>query len=169
MRIRAALLIVFALLAPSARLLIAQQAPPTGTDFTGTWVINLAKSDFGTLPPPTIDSSTVTRTGTMYQIDATTDFGGQGTQHSVLNWPVGEGETTTDLPNGATLHTTTKLQHDTTTFSSTISVQGQIVALQTGRMYRSPDGKTLTREMEIQPLAGPNTESLHFRLVYDRR
>jgi hypothetical protein len=169
MRIRPAVLIVFALLAPSVRLLVAQAAPSTATDLTGTWVINRTKSDFGTMPPPTIDSSTVTRVGTMYQIDATTDFGGQGTQHRVFNWPVGEGETTTELPNGASMNTTTKLQHDTTTFSSTISVQGQTVALQTGRMYRSPDGKTLTREMEIQPLGGPNTEPIHFRLVYDRR
>ena len=169
MKMRVTILIVFALLAHSAGLLVAQGARPSGTDLTGTWVINRAKSDFGTMLPPTIDSSTVTRVGTMYQIEATTDFGGQGTQHQVLKWPVGDGETTTELPNGASMHMTTKLQHDTTTFSSTISVQGQTVALQTGRMYRSPDGKTLTREMEIQPLAGPNTEPMHFRLVYDRR
>jgi hypothetical protein len=169
MRIRPTLFIALALVCQTslASVLAAQQAP--GADFTGTWVINRAKSDFGTMTPPTIDSSTVTRTGSTYQIDATTDFGGQGTQHSVLNWPVGDGETTTDLPNGATLHTTTRLQHDTTTFSSTISVQGQTVALHTGRKYRSQDGKTLTREMEIQPLVGPSTESLHFRLVYDKR
>lgn len=169
MKIRVAFLIVFALLSPAARLLLAQQTPPTGTDFTGTWVINRAKSDFGTMPPPTIDSSIVTRVGTMYQIDATSDFGGQGTQHRVLKWPAGEGESTTEMPEGPTIHTTTKLQHDTTTFSSTISVQGQIVALQSGRMYLSPDGKTLTRELEIQPLAGPSNEAFHFRLVYDRR
>lgn len=168
MRIRTALPIVFALLASSASL-VAQQALPTGTDLTGTWVINRAKSDFGPLPPPTIDSSTVTRVGTMYQIDATTDFGGRGMQHNVLKWPVGEGESTTDMLNGATIHTTTKLQHDTTTFTSTISVQGQTIALQSGRTYRSPDGKTLTRELDIQPLAGPNIDPMHFRLVYDKK
>src|SRR6476646_7852197 len=127
-----------------ASVLVAQQA--AGTDISGTWVINLAKSNFGPLLPPTIDSSVVTRIGTMYQIDATTDFGGRGTQHQVLKWPVGEGETTTAMPNGATVHTTTKVQHDTTTFSTAISVQGQTVAHQSGRTYLSPDGKTLTRE-----------------------
>lgn len=160
--------VVLALLAPSARL-AAQQTPPAGTDLTGTWVINLAKSDFGALPPPTIDSSTITRVGTMYQIESTSNFGGQGVQHNVLKWPVGEGEATNELPNGATIHTTTKIQHDTTTFSSTISVQGQVVALQMGRTYRSPDGKTLTREMDIQPTAGPSSDPLHFRLVYDKK
>jgi hypothetical protein len=169
MKIRSAILIALGLLAPSARLLVAQAAPSSGTDITGTWVINRVKSDFGMMAPPTIDSSTVTRAGTMYQIDGITDFGGQGTQHRVLKWPIGEGETTTDLPNGATIHTTTKLQHDTTTFSSTISVQGQTVALQTGRMYRSADGKTLTRELEVQPLVGQDAQPMHFRLVYDRR
>ena len=173
MKNRVAYLIVLALplllLAPSARALGAQQAPPTSPDFSGTWVINRAKSDFGTMPPPTIDSSTVKRVGNMYEIDGTTDFGGQGTQHLVLKWPVGEGETTTELPNEATIHTTTKLQHDTATFSSTISVQGRTVALQSGRMYRSPDGKTLTREIEIMPVAAPDAQPMHFRLVYDKK
>jgi hypothetical protein len=169
MKTRIPFLIVVALIAISTRDVIAQQAPAVGLDLTGTWLINRAKSDFGAMPPPTIDSSVVTRSGTMYQIDATTDFGGQGTQHRVIQWPVGEGETTTDLGNGATMHTTTKLAHDTATFVSNISVQGQAVALQSGRVFLSADKKTLTRELDIQPLAGPSTDPLHFRLVYDRK
>ena len=168
MRTSRALLIAFALLAPSAGL-AAQQAPAKGADLTGTWVINLAKSDLGTLPPPTIDSSTITRVGNVYEITSTSDFGGQGTQRRVLKWPVGEGEASNDMSNGATIRTTTKVQHDTTAFSSTISMQGQTVALQTGRTYLSPDGKTMTREMDIQPMAGPSTDPIHFRLVYDRK
>jgi len=168
MRAFTAVSIVVTLLAPSARL-AAQQAAPAGADLTGTWVLNRAKSDFGTLPPPSIDSSTITRVGNVYQIDATSDLGGQGTQHHVLKWPVGEGEATNDMANGATIRTTTKVQHDTTTFSSSISMQGQVVALQTGRTYRSADGKTLTREADIQPLLGPSTEPMHFRLVYDKK
>jgi hypothetical protein len=161
------LLIAFALLTPSAGL-GAQQAPVKGADLTGTWVINLAKSDLGTMPPPTVDSSTITRVGDVYEIASASDFGGQGTQRRVLKWPVGEGEASNES-GGATIRTTTKVQHDTTTFSSTISVQGQTVALQTGRTYLSRDGKTLTREMDIQPLAGPSTDPIHFRLVYDRK
>ena len=168
MRTSRALLIAFALLTPSAGL-AAQQAPAKGADLTGTWVINLAKSDLGTMPPPTVDSSTITRVGNVYEIASTSDFGGQGTQRQVLKWPVGEGEASNDMPNGATIRTTTKVQRDTTTFSSTISMQGQTVALQTGRTYLSPDGKTLTQEMDIQPMAGPSTDPIHFRLVYDRK
>jgi hypothetical protein len=167
MRMRATLVIALAVLAASSRPLVAQQA--TGADMSGTWVINFAKSDFGMLPRPTIDSTTMTRAGAVYQIETTSDFGGQGIQHLSYKWPVGDGETTNDLASGATIHTTTKVQHDTTTFSSTISVQGQTVALQTGRSFLSPDGKTLTREMEMQPLAGPSTDPMRFRLVYDRR
>lgn len=168
MRTSSALLIAFALLTPSAGL-AAQQTPAKGADLTGTWVINLAKSDLGTMPPPTIDSSTITRVGNVYQISSTSDFGGQGTQHRLLTWPVGEGEASNDMANGASIRTTTKVLADTTTFSSTISVQGQTVALQTGRTYLSPDGKTMTREMDIQPMAGPSTDPFHFRLVYDRK
>ncbi|HEY1953201.1 MAG TPA: hypothetical protein VGG76_10370 [Gemmatimonadaceae bacterium] len=163
------LLIVVGLVAGSSGISAAQQAPPAGPDLTGTWVINRGKSDFGTMAPPTIDSSVVTRVGAMYQVDATSDFGGQGMQHLVVKFPIGGGETTTDLPNGATIHTTTKIQGDTSTFVSTISVQGRPVALQTGRVYRSADGKTMTREIDVQPVAGPSTDPLHFRLVYDRK
>jgi hypothetical protein len=173
MRNRIALLIALALIWPLAPVLAqspSTQPPPSkGIDLTGTWVVNRAKSDFGPIPPPTIDSSVVTRDGNMYQIDATSDFGGQGRQHNVIKWPTGEGESTTTLPNGATLQTTTKIQNDTITFISKVSVQGQAVALQSGRVSLSADGKTLTRELDIQPLAGPSTESLHFRLVYDKR
>jgi hypothetical protein len=168
MKTRLAFLIALSVVAPSAPLL-AQQPMSTRNDFAGTWVINKTKSDFGVMPPPTTDSSTIVRVGAEYHIDALTDFGGQGLQHRVFKWPVGEGETTTDMVNGATIHTVTKLQNDTITFSSTVSVQGQTVALQTGRMYRSQDGTTLTREMEMQLQAGQSTEPMHFRLVYDRR
>ena len=167
MRIRATLLLILALLLPFACPLFAQQT--RATHLSGTWVINLAKSNFGKLPPPTVDSSTVTRAGTIYQIDATNDFGGQGRQHLTYKWPVGDGETTTDLPNGAMMHTTIKVAHDTLTFSSEISVQGKTVALQTGRVYLSPDGNSLTREMDIVPLVGPSSEPIHLLLVYDRR
>lgn len=132
-------------------------------------VINLAKSNFGKLPPPTVDSFTVTRAGTMFQIEAITDFGGQGRQNLAYKWPVGEGETTTDLSNGATMHTTIKAVHDTLTYSTQISVQGQTVALQTGREYLSSNGNLLTREMDIVPLVGPSSEPIHLLLVFDRR
>jgi hypothetical protein len=168
MRTSTAVLIAFALLAPSAAL-TAQQAPAKGADIAGTWVINVAKSDLGPMPAPTIDSSTITRNGNVYEVVTTSDFGGQGTQRRVLKWPVGEGEASNDMSNGAMVHTTTRVLGDTTTFSSTIAVQGQTVALQTGRTYLSPDGKTLIREMEIQPMAGPSTDPIHFRLVYDRK
>ena len=168
MRTSTAVLIAFALIAPSANLR-AQQAPVTGANLAGTWVINLAKSDLGPMPPPTIDSSTITRVGNVYEVVSTSDFGGQGTQRRVLKWPVGEGEASNDMSNGATVRTTTKVLADTTTFSSTIVIQGQTVALQTGRTYLSPDGKTLIREMDIQPMAGPSTDPIHFRLVYDRK
>jgi hypothetical protein len=168
MRTSAAVLIAFALLAPSASL-AAQKAPPIGADITGRWVINLAKSDLGTMPPPTIDSSTITRNGNVYEIVSTSDFGGQGTQTRTLKWPAGEGESSNDMSNGATIRTTTKVLADTTTFSSTIVVQGQTVALQTGRTYLSPDRKNLIREMDIQPMAGPSTDPIHFKLVYDRK
>jgi hypothetical protein len=161
------LLLTLVLQLSAATHLAAQQSP--ATDLTGTWIVNLAKSNFGKLPPPTVDSFTVTRTGTMYQFDATTDVGGQGKQHLVYKWPVGAGEATNDMANGATVHTTVKLHSDTMVVASEIQMQGQTVALQSGRVFRSADGKSLTREVEVQPVAGPSADPIRLLFVYDKR
>jgi hypothetical protein len=166
MRIRATLLLAVALQLLVAGALRAQQLPRS--DLSGTWVINIAKSHFGKLPPPTVDSVTITQMGNMYQFDATTDFGGQGRQHLVYKWPVGAGEATNDV-SGATVHTTITQHGDTLAVSSEVSMQGQTVAVQSGRVYRSPDGKTMTREADIRPMAGPSTEPIHLLFVYDRK
>jgi hypothetical protein len=166
MRMRAALLLSLVLQVSTSGFATAQSP---ATDLTGTWVVNLAKSNFGTLPPPTVDSFTVTRAGATYQFDATTDVGGQGKQHIMYKWPVGAGEATNDMANGATVHTTVKLKGDTMVVASEIKMQSQTVALQTGRVFRSPDGKSLTREVEIQPLGGPSTDPIRLLFVYDKR
>jgi hypothetical protein len=137
-------------------------------DVTGTWVIDMAKSDFGKFPPPSFDTSRVTRRGNQYRVESITDFGGQGPQHIVYMWPVGDGDVINDLPNGATMKTTTKMHGDTITFVSQVIVNGNAVASQTGRMYETA-AATLTREVDIQPLVGQSAAPLHFVLVYQRR
>lgn len=167
MQIRLFLLLTVAFQLSAASRLAAQQSP--GTDLTGTWIINIAKSNFGKLPPPTVDSLVVTRAGTMYQFDATTDVGGQGKQHIVYKWPLGAGEVTNDMGNGATAHATVKLKGDTMLVAGEVQMQSQTVATQSGRVFRSADGKSLTRDVEIQPLAGPSTDPIHLLFVYDKR
>jgi hypothetical protein len=150
-----------ALLTPA---ILGAQAP----NLAGTWTISLARSTFGPLPSPTYDTARVTRQGNLYQIESVSDFAGQGGTRLTYAWPVADGETTNDMTSGMTIHVTTKMHGDTITFSNTVTVQGQAVGVQNGRMYISAGGKLLTREVAYQPLAGANRDPVHLVLVYDR-
>jgi hypothetical protein len=160
------LTIILALPLAGARAVAAQQ--PHGGDFTGTWVVNIAKSSFGSFPAPTVDSIVVTRADNMYQFETTTDFGGQGKQHLIYKWPIGAGEVTNNV-TGAIVHTTVTMKGDTIVPTSQVTMQGETVATQTGRVFRSADGKTLTRDVLIQPTSTMAGEPIHVVFVYDRR
>jgi len=148
----------------SAGGLAAQSSP--GHDLSGTWVLDLAKSNFGGGPTPTGDSMTITRAGGMYQIDeyaAVTE----GPQHAKSQWPVGDGQVSNEMPEqGASMRTTIKMRGDTATFSGDLSVQGQSVATQVGRQFLSRDGKILTRIVDIQPTVAGATDPIHIVSVY---
>jgi hypothetical protein len=142
-------------------------APPF--DLTGTWVLNVGKSTLGSMAAPTVDSLVVTREGTSYHMDVVSDMGETTVQHFAYGVPIGDAETTIDLPNGAKMHTTFRHRQDTVTFKSEISEQGRDVAHQTGRMYPSAGGRLLIRDVSITPLEGPSTAPIHVVLVYDKR
>jgi hypothetical protein len=166
MRNRIMLLVALAAQLPAVRVAVAQQS--AAADLSGTWVVNVAKSSFAAMPAPTVDSIVVTRGDGSYQFDATTDFGGQGKQHLVYKWPIGAGEVTNNV-SGATVHTTITVKGDTLLPTSQISMQGQTVATQTGRVFRSADGKTLTRDVTVQPTSSMSGDPIHIVFVYDRR
>jgi hypothetical protein len=138
-------------------------------DLSGTWVLNVGKSALGPMAAPTVDSLVVKRDGSSYQVDVTSDLGGPTVEHFAYVVPVGDGQTTIDLPTGAKMHTTFRHRQDTVTFTSEISMQGRDVAHQTGIMYPSANGRSLTRDVSITPLDGPSAAPIHVVLVYDKR
>jgi hypothetical protein len=166
MRNRIVFLLALAGQFPAAGILVGQQAP--ASDLTGTWVLNRAKSTFASLPAPTVDSMIVTRAGSMYQFDAITDFGAPAKQEYVYKWPTSDGEVTNNV-NGAIVHTAIKMKGDTIQQTSEITMQGQTVATQNGRVFHSADGKTLTRDVEVHPTSSMSGDPLHLVFVYDRR
>jgi len=134
-------------------------------DRSGTWVLDIQNSNFGGAPAPASDSMTITRSGTMYQVDQYANAG-TGAQHVSSQWPVGDGQVTNEVPEqGASMHSTITMRGDTATFTGEISLQGQVVATQSGRESLSPDGRTMTRVVDIQPLIG-SSGPLHIVAVY---
>jgi hypothetical protein len=67
------------------------------------------------------------------------------------------------------VHTTIKMKADTILPTSQITMRGETVATQSGRVFRSADGKTLTRDVLIQPTSTMSGDPIHVVFVYDRR
>jgi hypothetical protein len=145
----------------SADRLAAQQA---SLDLSGTWVLNVSKSDFDMSDPPKADTSTYTKTGNVYEV---VQSGAAG--QTTYRWPVGAGEVTSALSQGATMRTTTTVKGDTTLFTSEIISRGVTMMIETGRDHLSSDGHVLTRTIIHQNLANPNEDALHFVFVYDKK
>ncbi len=139
------------------------------TDLAGTWVVNVHKSTFGSFPAPTVDSLVIKRVGSVYEMDVTSDMGGDKVERFTYPVPLHDSATTIDLPDGSSMHTTFTHRRDTVTFATEISAQGQPVARQRGLMYPSADGRTLTRDVTITPLSGASRTPIHVKLVYDKR
>lgn len=139
------------------------------TDLSGTWVINVRQSTFGRLPVPTVDSIVVTRVGSVYQFDVSSDVADTMVQHFMYPVPVRDSATTIDLPDGSRMRTRFTHHRDTVAYTSEVSSHGQPIARQRGRMYLSADGRTLTRDAIITPFSGPSTVPIHVVLVYDKR
>jgi hypothetical protein len=133
-------------------------------DLTGTWVLNIAKSDFGGVPGPKSDTWVVTRDGFTYHIKQSADQG-QGPVEIHTDWPTDSGDVTNKLPNGMTMAVKAHREGPAQVFTIAISMSGQ-TASESGRQLLSDDGRTLTRYMTVNPVGG---DSINIRLVYDKK
>lgn len=70
----------------------AQTAPAAKPDFTGNWKLNVGKSDYGQVPPPTSETNIVTQTEDDFKV-ALTQTGQVGDQNYTLTFKVGGAET----------------------------------------------------------------------------
>jgi hypothetical protein len=166
------LLVCAALMFANAVTAAAQSAPPKSAapDFSGIWMLNLAKSEFGGAPVPRNDTSRIVRKGAVYQVDQTGDFGHSrgDVQRTSYKWPVADGEVTSELQQGAELYVKVTIKGDTSVFATKLSLQGRTLLEQTGRDYLSAGGKLLTRVMDLKPLQSEDPEPVHMVLVYDK-
>jgi hypothetical protein len=131
----------------------AAQAPAVQPDLSGTWTLNLAKSDFDQVPPPQDEIIVFSHTGPTYSI-ATTSDNERGKEVYTLPFTTDGSETST--PKGIFADTAT-LQY----LSTRGEWQGASLVLTQKIIYQggsgslkstftlSPDGKTLTRMMHI--------------------
>jgi hypothetical protein len=141
-------------------------APDSGRlpDITGTWVIDVAKSDFGGVPAPKADTAIYKRDGFIYHVSQAADQG-QGLVHLESQWPTDSGEVTNNLPDGTSVTVKTHVERGVQHFTLTLARSGQ-TATMTGRIELSGDHQTMTRYATVVPAGG---EPINLRLVYVKR
>jgi hypothetical protein len=122
-------------------------------DLTGTWKLDLAKSDYDQVPPPTDETLTFARSGSAFTI-ATISDNDRGKEVYTLPFAADGSETPT--PKGTFADTATlqylstkgEWQGATLILTQKITYQGGPGSLKS-TFTLSADGKTLTRAMHI--------------------
>lgn len=131
----------------------AVQAPAVKPDLSGTWTLDLAKSDYDQIPPPQDETLVFSHSGPAFSI-ATTSDNERGKEVYTLPFTTDGSETPT--PKGVFADTAT-LQYLSTKgeWKGASLVLTQKILYQSGAgslkstFTLSPDGKTLTRMMHI--------------------
>ena len=131
----------------------AAQAPAVKPDLSGTWTLNLEKSNFDQVPPPQDETIAFSHTGPTYSI-ATTSNNERGKEVYTLPFTTDGSETAT--PKGI-FADTASLQYLSTKgeWEGASLVLTQKIIYQSGAgslkstFTLSADGKTLTRVMHI--------------------
>jgi hypothetical protein len=126
---------------------MAQAAPPQGAVLEGVWKMLPDKSDFGPMPNPGTLTLTIKVKGAIFEADQETP---EGTQHLVFR--TDGKETVNPLPDGNEM----KSRH---WFEGNV-LRGELVVGEMtfkDRISYSPDGRLMTLERHIEPLAGDST------------
>ena len=134
-------------------------------NLTGTWNLNLSKSDFDQIPPPVSETLVFTQTGSRFTIEVISDSD-RGKENYTLAFPIDGTDTPTPkdtIPATAELQILSskgEWQGMSFVFTEKITYQGNPGTL-ISTFTLSPDGKTLTRVMHISVDQGDfNTTSV---------
>jgi len=152
---RKASLVCFAAVAFAASLV----AKP---NFSGTWTLNVSKSDFGMLPGPTSRTDVIEHNEPALKVSTKAE-GPQGSQDSTANYTT-DGKEATNEQGPLTIKSKAAWQGDNLAFDSTTSVQGNDVTIKTVWTL-SADGQTLTENAHLSAAALGETDQ---KLVFEK-
>lgn len=113
-------------------------------NFSGEWKMNVAKSDFGVLPPPESITRSITHAEPSLTI-VEAQKSAMGDQNATRKY-VTDGTETTFESSGATVATSAKWAEDTLVVVSKVEAVGLMF---NDVMSLSPDGKTMTSKVHI--------------------
>lgn len=123
------------------------------SEFTGTWKLNLGKSDFGQIPPPASQTDVIALNGDELKIVSASE-GPNGTRNYTLTLKLDGIETSSPVVNATpdasfqVVGAKAEWQAATLVLTEQIRVQGSPGTLRSIDTL-SPDGKVLTKSTQI--------------------
>jgi hypothetical protein len=134
---------------------VAQQKP----DFSGTWKLNVAKSDFGALPGPESRTDVITHKDPSLSVNVTQE-GADGKQQYTANYTT-DGKEAVNQISGRDVKSTLKWAGSTLSMTSKLVYNGAEV---TGELTwtLSADGKTRTVTIHYASTMGETDQKLVF-------
>ncbi len=145
--------------APAAAKPSATTAGGAKNNYTGTWKLNVSKSDFGVLPPPDSRTDVIDHKDPTLK-DATTQDGAQGKQDYVMTITT-DGKEAVNTPGGMELKSTAGWEGANMVVNTKLKFQDNDVAIKTIWLL-SEDGKTMTQTAHITSPMGEFDQKMIF-------
>ncbi len=141
---------------------VAKAAPPSSgvkPNFSGTWKLDVTKSDFGVLPPDNSRTYVIDHNDPVLKIAVSADTA-QGKQDFMLNFTT-DGEEATNNAGGLELKSTLTWESSTLVDNTKLKYQDQDVMIKEIWLL-SDDGKTLTQNAHyISPMGEMDTKFVY--------
>ena len=139
----------------------ATAAPVAGAkpNYTGTWKLNVAKSDFGPIPGPDTRVDVIEHNDPTLKVSSTQE-GPQGKQDVTLNFTT-DGKEVTNTPGGLEVKSTGGWEANNLVLNAKLKFQDNDVAIKTTWLL-SEDGKTLTQSQHMATPMGEFDQKMIF-------
>lgn len=137
----------------------AASANGSKTNYSGTWKLNVAKSDFGVLPGPETRTDIIDHKDPILKVSTSQD-GPQGKQDFTLNLTT-DGKEAVNTPGGLELKSIAGWEAANLVVNTKLKFQDNDVAVKTVWVL-SEDGKTLTQNAHLASAMGELDQKLIF-------
>lgn len=138
---------------------IASLAAQSKPNFSGTWKLNVAKSDFGVLPPSNGRTDVIDHQEPNLK-DSVSDDSAQGQQNYTLSMTT-DGKEAINKPGGLDMKSTAAWEANTLVVNAKLQFQGSDVSIKTNWAL-SDDGKTLTENVHLESPMGETDQKMVF-------
>jgi hypothetical protein len=130
------------------------------TDYSGTWKLNVAKSDFGPIPGPDSRTDIIDHKDPMLKVNTSQEGGQQGKQEFTLSLTT-DGKEAVNTPGGLELKSTAGWDTKNLVVNTKLKFQDNDVAIKTTWLL-SEDGKTLTQNAHLSTPMGELDQKMVF-------